>query len=444
LRLSVKAMYLSKYFLPLIKEVPSEATVVSHQLMLRAGMIRQVAAGLYTWLPYGVSVLNKVAQIVREEMSRAGCHEVIMPCIQPLSLWEKSGRLSEEGGLGAEMLTMQDRHGNGMIFAPTAEEVISELFGDNTQSYKELPQTLYQINWKFRDEIRPRFGVMRAREFLMKDAYSFHIDQACALTTYEQMMQAYIKVFKRMQLQAIPVKADSGAIGGDYSHEFHILAETGESEIFYEQALGDFLNKGNFELADFQRFYAAEEEKHVVEECPVAPDQLCSKRGIEVAHVFYLGQKYSRVMEVMLQGKDGRNFNPHMGCYGIGISRLVAAIIEVHHDEKGIIWPEAIAPFKVIIINLSPNDTKCVEEAARLYNGLQESGVEVLLEDTEDSVGAKFNKADLIGIPHQVVIGRKLMLEGKLELRERANGAAEQVDITHALAMLQSKFVANV
>lgn len=423
-------MKVSKLFLPLLKENPTEASIISHKLMLRGGMIRQVAAGLYNWLPIGLKVLKNIEDIVRQEMNKAGSMEILMPCIQPTELWNKSGRFGSGDDLSSEMLQMRDRHDNQLIFAPTSEEVVSQLFSENVQSYKSLPMNLYQIHWKFRDEIRPRFGLMRGREFLMKDAYSFDLDKTTALETYRAMMQAYLGIFKRLGLKAIPVAASSGSIGGDYSHEFHILANTGESLIYYEQGLESFLEAEDFNLDGFQKFYASEEEKHDATQCKVPEDKLMVKRGIEIGHVFYLGQKYSKVLEVKLQDQEGKLFYPHMGCYGIGISRLVAAIIEASHDENGMIWPLSVAPYKLAIINLAANNQECIQAAEQLIEKLSSLTLDILYEDTKDSVGAKLSKMDLIGIPYQIILGTKSLEKGVVEFKERRTSTKIEIALS--------------
>jgi prolyl-tRNA synthetase len=429
-------MLLSQYFLPLIKEDPKEASIVSHKLMLRAGMMRQLTSGIYNWLPLGLKVLNKVSDIVRAEMNNVSGVEMLMPCIQPIDLWEKSGRYGTGDDLSTEMLQIKDRHGNLLTFSPTAEEVIADLFNNSIQSYKDLPKTLYQIQWKFRDEIRPRFGVMRAREFLMKDAYSFHMSQECALNTYRDMLIAYSKSYARMGLKAIPVKADTGSMGGDYSHEFHVLADTGESQVYYENGVLEYLEQGNVTLEGFAKFYAADESKHDPKNCPVASDKLNSRRGIEVGHIFYLGDKYSKALNVTVQDKNGQLKHPDMGCYGIGISRLVAAIIEANHDEKGIIWPEHVAPFKVGIINLRKGDEACDNMAQDLYDALRANSIEVLYDDTEDSAGNKFARMDLIGLPWVVTIGPRGAKENKAELKQRKSSEKHEITLEAIKQML--------
>ncbi len=428
-------MYLSKYFLPISKEDPKDAIIVSHKLLLRSGMIKQLASGLYNWLPLGYKVLRKVEQIVRQEMDNAGGVEILMPSMQPVELWKKSGRYGEEGDLSSEMLILTDRHGNELIYTPTAEEVIVELFKNAAQSYRGLPKNLYQIGWKFRDEIRPRFGLMRAREFLMKDAYSFDIDDASALISYEKMFVAYLKAFKRMGLKAIPVKADTGSMGGDLSHEFHVLANSGESTIFFERGLEEYLESEDINMSNFNKLYASEKEKHDPKNCSVGAEELITKKGIEVGHIFYLGDKYTKSMGVSLQDNTGKLFHPKMGCYGIGISRLVAAIIEAYHDDKGIIWPESVAPFDVIIVNLKPGQQQCDDISSDLYDMLRSSGKDVLMDDVDASIGSKLANADLIGIPWSIVVGPKLASNNLVEVIQRKTSERHEVSVEAAKAM---------
>lgn len=428
-------MYLSKYFLPISKDDPKDAVVVSHKLMLRAGMIKQLASGLYNWLPLGYKVLRKVEEIIRQEMNNAGAIEILMPSMQPVDLWKKSGRYGAEGDLSSEMLILTDRNGNELTYAPTAEEVIADLFKNTVQSYKELPKNLYQISWKFRDEIRPRFGLMRAREFLMKDAYSFDVDDASALISYEKMFVAYLKAFKRMGLKAVPVKADTGSMGGDLSHEFHVLADNGESTIFFEQGLEEYLEAEDINIANFNKFYANEKEKHEPENCPVDTSKLLTKKGIEVGHIFYLGDKYSKSMGVNLQDKNGKLFCPKMGCYGIGVSRLVAAIIEAHHDDKGIVWPENVSPFDVMIINLRPGYQQCDDISLDLYDVLRSYNKDVLMDDTEASAGAKFASAELIGVPWSIVVGPKFADQNHVEVIQRKTGERHEISVEAVKAM---------
>ncbi len=415
-------MLLSKYFLPVLKEQPLEAQIVSHSLMLRAGMIRQQAAGIYSWLPLGLKVLKNIENIVRFNMDAAGCVELLMPCTQPASLWLESGRF---GDYGKEMLKFKDRHDSDLLFGPTNEEMITDIFRNNIQSYKDLPKNLYHIQWKFRDEIRPRFGVMRGREFLMKDAYSFDVSQEKAIESYNQMYIAYMKTFRDLGVSAIPVAADNGPIGGNLSHEFHIVAETGESTIYYDkkfEILGEDLAN---DITELQSLYAAADEKHDPSSCPVPKEELVVSRGIEVGHIFYFGTKYTKAMNAFVNDENGQLVPAEMGSYGIGISRLVAAIIEANHDDKGIIWSAAVAPFKVSIINLNIADAKCSELAYRIYDNLQSLGVDVLYDDTDARAGSKFATHDLIGSPWQIIIGPKKAAMNLVELKHRATGEAE-------------------
>ena len=411
-------MRLSRYFLPLLKETPAEAQIVSHQLMLRAGMIRQSSAGIYSWLPLGLRVLRRVEQIVREEMDAAGCDEVLMPTVQPAELWQESGRYED---YGKEMLRITDRHERAMLYGPTHEEVITDIFRRSVRSYRDLPLNLYQIQWKFRDEIRPRFGVMRGREFLMKDNYSFDLDLAGARRSYDNMFLAYLKTFRRMDLTAIPMRAASGAIGGDLSHEFQVLAPTGESEVFYDAAFEeiDFLDPA-LDIEELKARYAATDERHDPASCPVPPERLRSGRGIEVGQIFYFGTKYSKPLGATVMGPDGQEVPVEMGCYGIGVSRLVGALIEVFHDDAGILWPEAVAPFRLGVINLRPGDAACDAVAAGLEAGLGRA--EVLVDDREESAGAKFATMDLIGLPWQAVVGPRGVKQGVVELKQRRTG----------------------
>jgi prolyl-tRNA synthetase len=438
-------MRLSRYFLPILRETPKEAEIVSHRLMLRAGLIRQEAAGIYAWLPLGLRVLNKVNAIIREEQNRSGAIELLMPTIQSADLWRESGRYD---AYGKEMLRIQDRHEREMLFGPTNEEMITEIFRGYVRSYKDLPLNLYHIQWKFRDEVRPRFGVMRSREFLMKDAYSFDLDQAGAVHSYNKMFVAYLRTFARMGLKAIPMRADTGPIGGNLSHEFIILASTGESEVFCH---ADYLNfdippaDTNFDdipglqstVDKWTSLYAATAEMHDAAAFDaVAADKKMSARGIEVGHIFYFGTKYSEPMGAKVMGPDGQDKPVHMGSYGIGPSRLIAAIIEASHDENGIIWPEAVAPFDVAILNLKAGDSATDGACERLYRELSAAGRDVLYDDRDERPGGKFATADLIGVPWQVLIGPKGLAEGKVELKSRATGEREMLTLDDVAARL--------
>ena len=436
-------MRLSRYFLPTIKEIPSEAQIVSHRLMLRAGMIRQSSAGIYSWLPLGFRVLKKIEQIVREEQNAIGANETLMPTIQPADLWRESGRYD---AYGPEMLRITDRHGRDMLYGPTNEEQVTQIFRDNVRSYRDVPQHLYHIQWKFRDEVRPRFGIMRGREFLMKDAYSFDLDFESAKKTYNKQFVAYIKTFDRMGLKAIPMQADSGPIGGDMSHEFLILAETGESEIACHK---DFLDNdwlSNIDLDGdpqavvnaFTEKYAATDEKRDMGAEKALGDDLITARGIEVGHIFYFGTKYSEAMGAVVTGADGEDVTVEMGSYGIGVSRLVGGIIEACHDDDGIVWPEPVAPFKVGLINLKAGDGECDGACDDLYGKLEAAGVEVLMDDRDDRAGAKFADMDLIGLPWQVVVGPKGVKGGFVELKNRKTGEREEISPDAALEKLTS------
>ena len=434
-------MRLSQYFLPVIKENPSEAQIVSHRLMLRAGMVRQSSAGIYTWLPLGFRVLQKVEQIVREEQDAAGAQEVLMPTIQPAELWKESGRYED---YGKEMLRITDRHEREMLYGPTNEELITDIVRGAIKSYRDLPKNLYHIQWKFRDEVRPRFGVMRGREFLMKDAYSFDLDAKGAKHSYNKMFMAYLRTFARMGLKAIPMRADTGPIGGDLSHEFIILAETGESQVYCDKSWleTDILSaeidyEGDLE-PEFRRWtqlYAATDEKHDPKQCPPM-DQLVEARGIEVGHIFYFGTKYSKPMGATVVGPNGETITIEMGSYGIGVSRLVGAIIEASHDEHGIIWPESVAPFKVALINLRIADEKCRIGAEEFYGKLCAAGIDVLYDDRDESAGTKFATADLIGLPFQVTIGPRGLAQGVVEIKERKTGVKQEMPPDAALNRL--------
>jgi len=429
-------MLLSRYFLPVLKETPTDAQIVSHQLMLRAGMIRQTSAGIYAWLPLGLRVLRKIEQVVREEQDRAGAVELLMPTIQSADLWRESGRYD---AYGPEMLRFRDRHDREMLFGPTNEEMITAIFRDSVRSYRELPRILYHIQWKFRDEVRPRFGVMRGREFLMKDAYSFDLDEAGGRASYRAMFVAYLRTFARMGLKAVPVRAPTGPIGGDLSHEFHILAETGESEIFYDAALEDVDLADATAVEKLTGIYAMEAEEHAkVADCPVPAERLRSRRGIEVGHIFFFGDKYTKSMGMTVQGPDGTAVVPQMGSYGVGVSRLVGGVIEASHDAGGIVWPDAIAPFKVGLVNLRADDAACSAAAGDLYRRLTEAGVEVLHDDRDERGGAKFATMDLIGLPWQLVVGPKGIERGVVELKRRATGEKQVLSIDSALARLSA------
>ncbi|MGX6648035.1 proline--tRNA ligase [Maricaulaceae bacterium MS644] len=437
-------MRLSRYFLPVLKETPAEAQIVSHRLMLRAGMIRQEAAGIYAWLPLGHRVLKKIEQIVREEQNRAGAIEMLMPTLQPADLWRESGRYD---GYGKEMLRIIDRHERDLLYGPTNEEMITEIFRASVRSYKDLPKILYHIQWKFRDEIRPRFGVMRGREFLMKDSYSFDLDEESARRSYNRMFVAYLNTFARMGLKAVPMRADTGPIGGDLSHEFIILAETGESEVFLDSALVEMPAPGldvNFDgdlqgLVDERtRYYAATDEMHEAArfEAETPAERRLTARGIEVGHIFYFGDKYSKPMGAKVTHPDGQDRPVHMGSYGVGVSRLLGAIIEAHHDENGMIWPAEVAPFGAGIINLKPGDEATDAAAQAAYDALGLAGLDPLLDDTGERAGAKFATMDLIGLPYQLVLGPRGVKEGKAEVKIRKTGEKHELSIEDAVSRL--------
>src|ERR1700729_2056642 len=393
-------MRLSRYFLPILRETPKEAEIASHRLMLRAGMIRQEAAGIYAFLPLGFRVLQKVCAIVRKEQDRSGEIELLMPTIQSADLWRESGRYE---AYGKEMLRIKDRHERDMLYGPTNEEMITAIFRTYVRSYKDLPLNLYHIQWKFRDEVRPRFGLMRGREFLMKDAYSFDLDFAGAKHAYNRMFVAYLRTFARMGLRSIPMVAESGPIGGNLSHEFIILADTGESEVFCHK---DYLN---FEVP-----------------------------GPDVGHIFYFGTKYSEPMKAVVTGPDGTDHPVHMGSYGIGPSRLVAAIIEASHDEAGIIWPEPVAPFKAMILNLKQGASDTDAACEKLYAELSAKGIDTLYHDRDERPGSKFAMADLIGVPWQILVGPRSLAEGKVEVKRRADGTRELMTPADAVVRLSS------
>ncbi|BBK32050.1 prolyl-tRNA synthetase [Stella humosa] len=436
-------MRLSSYFMPTLKENPSEAQIVSHRLMLRAGMVRQASAGIYSWLPMGFRVLKRIEQIVREEQNASGAQEVLMPTIQSADLWRESGRYDD---YGKEMLRIVDRHDREMLYGPTNEELITDIFKGAAKSWRDVPRNLYHIQWKFRDEVRPRFGVMRGREFLMKDAYSFDLSKEAARHSYNKMFVAYLRTFARLGLKAIPMRADTGPIGGDLSHEFIILAETGESQVYCHRdvleldVLGadiDFDDQATVQgvVDRWTAIYAATDEKHDEAAYGAIPEERrVSARGIEVGHIFYFGSKYSKPLGAMIARPDGETVPVEMGSYGIGVSRLVGAIIEASHDERGIIWPESVAPFRVGLINLRVGDAACSAAATGIYDTLRKAGVEVLYDDRDESPGAKFASMDLIGLPWQLVVGPRGLAQGVVELKERRTGEKQELPIDAALA----------
>ncbi len=438
-----RPMLLSRYFLPILKETPKEAEIVSHRLMLRAGMLRQQAAGIYSWLPLGFRVLKNIERIVREEQDRAGALEVLMPTVQSAELWRESGRYED---YGKEMLRIVDRHERDMLYGPTNEEMITDIFRTYVRSYRDLPLNLYHIQWKFRDEVRPRFGVMRGREFLMKDAYSFDLDLAGARAAYNRMFVAYLRTFSRLGLKAIPMRAESGPIGGDLSHEFVILAETGESAVYCDRDLldlevpgadTDFRSDLSPIVDRWTASYAATDDMHDEAAFAALPEERrVSARGIEVGHIFYFGTKYSEPMRAHVAGPDGAEHPVHMGSYGVGVSRLVGAIIEASHDDDGIIWPESVAPFSVGLINLKPGDTVTDEVSSGLMMRLEAAGISVLYDDIDQRAGAKFASMDLIGLPWQVIVGPRGAKAGEVEIKRRASGERETLTIDAAVNRL--------
>ncbi|MGV8939657.1 MAG: proline--tRNA ligase [Allorhizobium sp.] len=438
-------MRLSRYFMPIMKENPKEAEIVSHRLMLRAGMVRQQSAGIYSWLPLGKRVLDKVNAIVRQEQDRAGAIELLMPTLQSAELWQESGRYED---YGKEMLRIRDRQDRPMLYGPTNEEMVTDIFRSSVKSYKDLPLNLYHIQLKFRDEIRPRFGTMRSREFLMKDAYSFDLTKDDAIHSYNKMFAAYLRTFSRLGLRAIPMRADTGPIGGNHSHEFIILADTGESEVFCHK---DFVNfdipSADTDFDDvaglqaiFDKWtsvYAATSEMHDEAAFDAIPgDDRLSARGIEVGHIFYFGTKYSEPMGAKVQGPDGKEHLVHMGSYGIGPTRLVPAIIEASHDDNGIIWPASVAPFDCVIINMKAGDAACDGASDKIYGELMKAGLDVLLDDTDDRAGTKFATADLIGVPTQIIVGPRSVANGEVEVKDRRTGARETMTIEAAINRL--------
>jgi len=435
----------SQAFLPVLKESPADAQIVSHKLMLRAGLVRQTAAGIYAWLPIGFRVLKKIEQIVREEQDAAGAQEILMPTLQAADYWKATGRYD---AYGPEMLRIRDRQDRELVYGPTNEDMLTAILQNSMKSYRDLPRTLYHIQWKFRDEIRPRFGVMRGREFLMKDAYSFDLDEAGARISYNRMFVAYLRTFARMGLRAIPMRADTGPIGGDLSHEFIILAPSGESEVFFHKswetlrAAEDYAVDAGDPIA-LQAFvdsmtadYAATDEKRDEAHEATLGGDLRQSRGIEVGHIFYFGDKYTKPLGFTVSGHDGSPVTPVGGSYGVGVSRLVGAIIEASHDEAGIIWPEAVAPWKVGLVTMRADDDATVAAADDLYAKLQAAGVDVLYDDRDDRGGAKLASMDLIGLPWQLVVGPRGIAAGTVELKRRATGEREELSLDSVLARL--------
>ena len=440
-------MRLSRFYLPVLKETPADAQIASHRLMLRAGMIRQEGAGIYAWLPLGFRVLKKIEQIVREEQDRAGAVEMLMPTIQSADLWRESGRYD---AYGKEMLRITDRADREMLYGPTNEEMITEIFRSGVRSYKDLPKMLYHIQWKFRDEIRPRFGIMRGREFLMKDCYSFDIDEAGARKSYNKMFVSYLRTFARMGLKSIPMRADTGPIGGDLSHEFIVLADTGESAVFCDKGLIDMetpSKETDFDsdlqpvIDQFTSLYAATDEMHDESEfeTKVAEENRISARGIEVGHIFFFGEKYSKPMKAVVAGPDSGDINVQMGSYGVGVSRLLGAIIEAYHDDAGCKWPVPVAPYHVGLINLRVGDDACDAACARLYADLEAAGVDVLYDDTPARPGEKFARMDLIGLPYQITIGPRGLEAGEAEVKDRHTGEKSNAALTSVASEIAQK-----
>lgn len=428
-------MRMSRYFLPVLKETPAEAQIVSHRLMLRAGMIRLASAGIYSWMPLGLKVLQKIEKIVCEEQIRAGHIPMLMPTLQPASLWRESGRYDD---YGEEMLRIRDRHGRDLLYGPTNEELITDIFRSHVNSYRQLPLTMFHVQWKFRDEIRPRFGVMRGREFLMKDGYNFDVDKDAAIHSYNRHLVSYLRTYERLGLKAIPMRADTGPIGGKHSHEFLVLADTGESEVYFDSAILD-LRLGNRKLdydsredcaAIMEKWttpYARTDETHDQEAFErEVPEQARRKsRGIEVGQIFYFGTKYSEPMGAFVVNADGERVPVHMGSHGIGVSRLAGAIIEAKHDEKGIIWPESVSPFHVGIVNLAVDDRYCADLCAELCRNLESKGLEPLYDDRPERAGTKFATMDLVGLPWRITVGPRDLQKGVVELTCRKTGATE-------------------
>jgi prolyl-tRNA synthetase len=436
-------MRLTRYFLPLLRETPSEAQIASHRLMLRAGMIRQASAGIYSWLPLGFKVLSRIERIVHEEQQRAGHIPLLMPTLQSADLWRESGRYDD---YGAEMLRVKDRHERDMLYGPTNEELITDIFRSAVTSYKDLPLTLYHIQWKFRDEVRPRFGVMRGREFLMKDGYNFDLTVEDALHAYNRHMVSYIRTYERMGLKAIPMRADGGPIGGDHTHEFLVLAPTGESAVYYDRAvtdltLGDrsvdFSDHGQVSeiVATWTEPYARTDERHDPALFAQVPeDRRVEGRGIEVGQIFFFGTKYSEPMKALVVNEAGERVPVQMGSHGIGVSRLVGAIIEASHDDKGIIWPQGVAPFHVGIVNLKQGDGAADAACDGLYARLTAAGLEPLYDDRNERAGAKFATMDLIGLPWRITVGPRGLAAGKVELTSRRTGESEEMSPDAAVA----------
>ncbi len=439
-------MFWSKYFIPTSREIPSAAKIPSHQLLIRAGMIKQESAGIYSWLPLGLRVLKKIEKIVRYEQELTGAIEILMPTLQSTDLWVESGRYD---GYGDEMLKISDRHKANLIYGPTNEEQVTDIFRSYIKSYKNLPLNLYHIQWKFRDEIRPRFGLLRGREFLMKDAYSFDLDQEAAIISYYKMFTSYMKIFKKLGLNAIPVVADSGPIGGELSHEFSIITNTGETEVYYDSRIikiddeqADYSNNKSLEnyFKNITNFYSATRDKHSRDIFNQLPKEFQKKgKAIEIGHIFSFGYKYSKPMNAFVSDAKGNNIPVYMGSYGIGISRLVAAIIEAYHDDKGILWPTSIAPFQIGIINLGKNDEECLQASEKIYNELKENNFDIIYDDRDESVGKKYADMDLIGVPFQIIIGPRDLKRNNCELKDRKNDSKVCIDIKNVVTELSNR-----
>ena len=435
-------MRLSEYFLPTLKELPKDAEIISHQLMLRTGMIRQASSGIYVWLPFGYAILKKIEQIVREEQVRAGAIELLMPTIQSADLWKKSGRYDD---YGAEMLRMKDRHDRDILYGPTNEEQITDISSHYFKSYKTLPKILFHIQWKFRDEIRPRFGVMRCKEFLMKDSYSFDVSEEEGKISYNKMFLSYLKTFQRMGLKAIPMKAESGPIGGNLSHEFIILANTGESKVYIDKRIldleipehVDYHNDAKNIVEEWTKYYSVTDDMYDqgTYENKVSKENRMEMRGIEVGHVFFFGDKYTKPLKANVQDSEGKINPMQSGSYGIGVSRLVAAIIEASHDAKGIIWPKSISPFDYALLNLNTKDDNLVKLSDTIYKKITDVS-SVLYDDTNSSVGEKLNRADLIGVPIQIILGKNSIENNTLELKERSTGNVQVINVDVFLKQL--------
>jgi prolyl-tRNA synthetase len=423
-------MKISNSFLPVQREKPQEAQIISHQLMLQAGLVTQESAGIYTWLPLGLRVLKKIKHHIREGMTSIHCHELLMPTVQSADLWRKTGRYD---AYGKETLRFRDRHDRELLYGPTNEDMITEVFGRFVKSYKELPCRLYHIQWKFRDEIRPRFGVMRGREFLMKDGYSFDLTEESAKKTYHEFLRTYVNIFSRMGLKVIPVKAPTGPIGGDLSHEFHIMTKTGESTLYFDKSYFNLDLSNPSAIETLLNLYAAEEEVHAPETMKISEKNICSSKGIEVGHIFYFGDKYTKALNTSVVTSDGKSTYPLCSSYGIGVGRVVAAAIEASHDEKGIIWPEALAPYSIGLLNLAPKKEDVTAICDDFYSKLLSAGVDVLYDDTNESPGSKFARMDLIGLPYQISIGPRGLKEGVFEIKNRQTDERNAISQDSAL-----------